>query len=75
MINDCLLYIFLEFHDHKQKIVKAYKKNLFPVKFQIFEIRGFDSTATIFWDSRVENPVFPIINKVMTPTDRVDLSS
>ena len=47
MINDCLLNIFLEFHDNKQKIVKAYKKILFPVKFQIFEIRGFDSTATI----------------------------
>ena len=47
MINDCLLYIFLEFRDHKHNIVKACKKILFPVKFQIFEIRGFDSTATI----------------------------
>ena len=29
----------------------------------------------IIWDSRVGNPVFPIINKVMTPNGRVDLSS
>ena len=29
----------------------------------------------IIWDSRVENPVFPIINEVMTPTCHVDLSS
>ena len=47
MLNDCLLYIFHEFHVHKQKIVKANKKILFPLKFKIFEIRGFDSTATI----------------------------
>ena len=55
MINDCLLYIFLEFHDHKQKIVKAYKKILFPEKFQIFEIRCFDSTATIFKNYKDKN--------------------
>ena len=42
MLNDCLLYIFHEFHVHKQKIVKAYKKILSPLKFKIFEIRGFD---------------------------------
>ena len=29
----------------------------------------------IIWDSRVENPVFPIINEVMTLTGSVDLSS
>ena len=29
----------------------------------------------IIWDSRVENPVFPIINEVMTPTGPIDLSS
>ena len=57
MINDCLLYIFCEYHDHKQKIVKAYKKILFPVKFMIFEIQGFDSTATIcHW--KAENMLF-----------------
>ena len=48
MVNDCLLYIFHEFHVHKQKIVKAFKKILSPLKFKIFEIRGFDSTATIY---------------------------
>ena len=29
----------------------------------------------IIWDSRVENPVFPIINVVMNPTGCVDLHS
>ena len=29
----------------------------------------------IIWDSRVENPVFPIINEVMTLTGCLDLSS
>ena len=58
MINDCLLNIFLEFHDNKQKIVKAYKKILFPVKFQIFEIRGFDSTATIFLNALLVVSIF-----------------
>ena len=48
MINDSLLSTFYKFHDHKQKIMKAFKKFLFPLKFQIFEIRGFDSTATIY---------------------------
>ena len=47
MVNGCLLYILHEFHVHKQKTVKAYKKILSPLKFKIFEIRGFDSTATI----------------------------
>ena len=47
MINDSLLSTYYKFHDHKQKIVKANKKFLFPLKFKIFEIRGFDSTATI----------------------------
>ena len=31
----------------KKKIVKACKKILFPLKFKFFEIRGFDSTATL----------------------------
>ena len=48
MINDSLITTFYKFHDYKQKIVKAYKKFLFPLKFKIFEIRGFDSTATLF---------------------------
>ena len=48
MINDSLLSTFYKFHDHKQKIVKAFKKFLFPLKFKIFEIRGFDSTATLY---------------------------
>ena len=47
MINDSLLSTFYKFHDHKQKNMKAFKKFLFPLKFKIFEIRGFDSTATI----------------------------
>ena len=48
MINDSLLSTLYKFHDHKQKNMKAFKKFLFPLKFKIFEIRGFDSTATIF---------------------------
>ena len=48
MINDSLFTTFYKFHDYKQKIVKAYKKFLFPLKFKIFEIRGFDLTVTIY---------------------------
>ena len=47
MINDFLLNTLDEFQEYKQKIVKAYKKFLFSLKFKIIEIRGFDWTATI----------------------------
>ena len=50
MINDFLLYTLDEFQEYKQKIVKAYK-NFFPLKFKMFEIRGFDSTVTTYIDN------------------------
>ena len=60
--------MFLEYHEHKQKIVKAYKKIPFPLKFKIFEIQGFDSTATIYTSFCVKIYLYPFPINILRHT-------